>query len=276
MVKPATAWVVGPAVFDTVLSSVVGAAGATGMGMTGSLWTGSAIAGAASGAAAGGVVGGIYNGPRGIVQGAKYGAIGGAITGPVAAAYGGINGQGGSPWGMERVGAQSLAGGISSAAQGGSFADGAKFNFATSASRYLYNSLAKYDVNIKPGDGLASPTGNYKFDEASGRIPLNAEGNMPSIMGLNEPLVNTGNAWNDFWANMGKQGAFPGTVLNYVLPVGNGIGVLHDTGWRPYGAYFNPVTNWGTMLPAALVTYGAVLDGPTRVLSPHAIDRIRQ
>lgn len=106
---------------------------------------------------------------------------------------------------------------------------------------------------------------------------LNSTGNMPSIMGLNEPLVNTGNAWNDFWANIGKQGAFPGNVLNYVLPAGNAIGVLHDTGWEPYRQYFNAFTNWGTMVPAALVTYGAVLDAsPTRVLSRHAIDKIQR
>jgi hypothetical protein len=176
---------------------------------------------------------------------------------------------------VERLAANSLAGGVTSAAQGGSFADGAKFSFATSASRYLYNSLAKYDVNIKPGDGLASPTGDYEF--VDGKIPLNAVGNMPSIMGLNEKLVNTGNGWSDFWANIGKQGAFPGNVLNYALPAGNAIGVLHDTGWEPHRAYFNAFTNWGTMVPAALVTYGAVLDAsPTRVLSPHAIDRIQR
>lgn len=32
-------------------------------------------------------------------------------------------------------------------------------------------------------------TGNYEF--VDGKILLNAAGNMPSIMGLNEPLVNT-------------------------------------------------------------------------------------
>jgi len=93
----------------------------TALGMTGSAWAGSAIAGAASGAAVGGIAGGIYNDPQGILQGAKYGAIGGAISGPVAAMYGGINGQGGSPWSWDRVAAESASGGIASAAQGGSF-----------------------------------------------------------------------------------------------------------------------------------------------------------
>lgn len=123
---------------------------------------------------------------------------------------------------------------------------------------------------------LFSPPPVFPCFRENDVIPLNSAGNIPGVIGLNVELVNTGNAWNDFWSNLGKQGAFPGTVLNYVLPAGNGIGVLHDTAWEPYRAYFNPLTNWGTMVPAAVVTYDAVLDGPTRVLSPHAIDRIRR
>jgi hypothetical protein len=219
------------------------------------------------------VAGGLYGGWDGVLQGAKFGAIGGAILGPVNAFY---ETRG---WSIGRVAANSLAGGVSSEAQGGGFKEGAMFSFATSATRYAYNSLAGYDVSIKPGDGPTNPgdgNGRYKYQFVDNLIPLNPAGNMGNIMGLNAELVNTGNGWNDFWANIGKQGAFPGNVLNYVLPAGNAIGVLHDTAWHPYETYFNPVTNWGTMVPAAVVTYGAVLDGPTRVLSPHAIDRMRR
>jgi RHS repeat-associated protein len=142
----AVAWVVGPAVFNAVLPSAVGAAGATGMGMTGSVWAGAAVAGAASGAVVGGVVGGIYNGPQGIAQGAKYGAIGGAIMGPVSAMYSGayngsLNGAARYGYSAERVAVQSLAGGVSSAAQGRSFIDGLKSSFIPSALTYMAVSM---------------------------------------------------------------------------------------------------------------------------------------
>ncbi|MBD3813531.1 MAG: hypothetical protein IE917_15100 [Betaproteobacteria bacterium] len=73
-----------------------------------------------------------------------------------------------------------------------------------------------------------------------------------------------------------------GTVINY-MPGINATGVLHDTWWNPtngqpgsmFGFRFNAVTNWGTMLPAAAVTFGALLNnsyaGQTVVL-----DRMRK
>ncbi|MDP2030516.1 MAG: SpvB/TcaC N-terminal domain-containing protein [Thiobacillus sp.] len=259
------AYFIGPLAFNSVGGTVWGAVeGVTGSQTLG-LAAGVVAGGAASGAAVGAVAGGVNGGWSGAVQGAKYGAIGGAIGGSVSALYSG------SSWGIERVAANSLAGGVSSAAQGGSFKEGALFSAATSAARYAYNSFAGYDVSIKPGDGPASPKGNYEFTP-DGLIPKNSAGNIPNVIGLNAELVK-----NDFWANLGNQGAFPGNVLNYALAAGNAIGVLHDTAWEPYKAYFNAFTNWGTMVPAAVVTYGAVLDAsPTRVLSPYAIDRMRR
>lgn len=113
--------------------------------MQASLWAGSAIAGAASGAVVGGIVGGLYGGWDGALQGAKYGAIGGAIMGPVGLAYSD------SPWNLERIAANSLAGGASSAAQGGDFKDGFKNSAIGSAFRYVYNSIVRYDVDMGPG-----------------------------------------------------------------------------------------------------------------------------
>ena len=50
----------------------------------------------------------------------------------------------------------------------------------------------------------------------------------------------------------------------------NAISYLHDTWWNPvsgrpgtvFGFSFNTVTNWGTMLPAAAITYGAMAGSP--------------
>lgn len=200
----------------------------------------------------------------------------GAITYATTYAFSYVNGSGlATPL---KVVTNGVIGGVSAELQGGSFGDGFKFSFGlsavTTAARYTYNSIAGYDVSIKPGDGLASPKGNYEFTK-DGLIPLNSAGNMPGIMGLNEPLVNTGNTWNDFWTNFGKQGSFPGTILNYILPAGNAIGVLHDSGWGPNPAYFNTFTNWGTMLPAAALTYGALLNN-TYLMQAVIQDRVRK
>lgn len=180
IVAIAAAWYLGPMVYNAVLPSAVGAAGATGMGMTGSVWAGSAIAGAASGAVVGGVAGGIFNGPQGIAQGAKYGAIGGAITGPVTAMYSGAG------WGVERVAVNSVTGGVSSAAQGGSFADGARPSFAVSSLSYAadyYQRAVGYAASLMPGENRPDQT-TYTPDPRTGQQPADSWG--MNVVGNND------------------------------------------------------------------------------------------
>lgn len=69
-----------------------------------------------------------------------------------------------------------------------------------------------------------------------------------------------------FWANLDKQGGFFGKIVNS-LAGGRATSQLHDTWWNPvngnpgtmFGLGFNAFTNWGTMLPAAGLTYGALM-----------------
>ena len=285
VVKPvvaiAAAWVIGPAAYNFGFWGAGGAALGAGMSAGAATFIGGVAGGALAGAAIGGITGGIFNGPESILQGMKYGAIGGAITGPAAAFYGS------SSWGMERLAAQSVSGGLASAAQGGSFADGFRNSFATGSAAWLYTSTVYADTtgraaNPMPGQRLASPDGTYSALR-DGRVPENLI--TTNLIGLNDPnnpAVFTGNAWSDLWANLGKQGGFPGTIVNYIPGI-NATGVLHDTWWNPvngrpgtmFGFGFNAFTNWGTMLPAAAVTYGALLNDPYARQSI-MIDRIRK
>ena len=73
-----------------------------------------------------------------IMTGSLRGAVVGAFTG---AMFGAVNTHYGNTWNMERVGTTSLAGGVSSKAVGGNFADGAKFAFVAAMMRYGYNKL---------------------------------------------------------------------------------------------------------------------------------------
>lgn len=86
---------------------------------------GSAFVGAASGAIAGAVGGAI-------LTGSLKGALKGAFSG---ATFGGINRYFGDTWNWNRVGANTVGGGVSSKVAGGNFADGARLSFALSVSR---------------------------------------------------------------------------------------------------------------------------------------------
>lgn len=257
IVAAVVAWYVGPAVFKAVLPSAVGAVGATtGLGMTGSLWVGSAIAGAAAGAVVGGITSGIYNGPQGILQGAKYGAIGGAITGPLIAMYQGAS------WNFERFAVNSLTGGVVSEARGGSFGDGLRYAAISSGAAWAFQNVVGWAADPKRGEGLARPDGTY-VPNPDGRIPEYAR--WANVSGRNVELARE-NGELKFWENLDKQGGFLGKLVNSISG-GRAVSQLHDTWWNPVngnpgsvlGVGFNPLTNWGTMLPAAGLTYGALM-----------------
>lgn len=222
VVAIAVAWVAGPMVFNAVLPSAVSAAGAAGLGMSGSLWAGTAIAGAASGAVVGGITGGIFNGSQGILQGAKYGAIGGAIMGPVSAMYSNayndtLNGAARYGYSVERVAVQSAAGGISSAAQGRSFIDGLKSSFIPSALTYLAVSMraSMWDQSTIDsrnssgvsggfmGDGNKLGGGRYDSANPEAISPLGGIQGREGFLGLlrnNEPIAGgfyASGSWQD-------------------------------------------------------------------------------
>jgi len=204
-----------------------------------------------------GATGGFIAG--GIITGDTRGAFYGGVTGGV---FGGVSYYTQDWSAPGRITARAVTGGVTADLQGGDFRTGFIYSGASATASWGYQKIVGYIANPMPGNGLASPTGDYR-PLADGRVPLPDK----NIIGLNDALVNTGNAWSDFWENLGKQGAFPGTVLN-VVPGINATAYLHDTVWNQWvaqGVPFNAVTNYGTMLPAAVVSYGSLLDGPLSV-----------
>lgn len=96
-------------------------------------------------------------------------------------------------------------------------------------------------------------------------MPTTSGGRTPSadtnVIGLNEPLQGPWYAQSNFF----KQGGLLGRALN-VIPMVNATGHLHDVWWNVWtgkGLPFNGLTNYGTMLPAALVTLGATVGNYT-------------
>jgi hypothetical protein len=170
------------------------------------------LAGAVSGAAVGGITGGLYGGWEGALQGAKYGAIGGAIMGPVSMMYqvncvrcledAGVNGAARYGYSLERVAVQSVAGGISSAAQGRSFMDGLRSSFVPSALTYMAVSMraSMWDQSLKDarnssgtsvglmGDGHKLGGGRWDESNPEGISPLGGRQGDIGFLGVR---------WND-------------------------------------------------------------------------------
>lgn len=75
-------------------------------------------------------------------------ALKGAFSG---ATFGGINRYFGDNWNWNwnRVGANTLAGGVSSKASGGNFADGAKLSFALSVAKLGFEKMKAYANKLK-------------------------------------------------------------------------------------------------------------------------------
>ncbi len=117
-----------------------------------------ATAGAYVGAgAAAGFVGGA------IATGSLKGAVAGAFSG---AMFAGIGGHYGETWNMSRVGTTTVAGGLSSRANGGKFADGAKLSLAVSLLSYANYSMRKQMVEQSRlnKDNIGKKSGGFYGD----------------------------------------------------------------------------------------------------------------
>lgn len=141
-----------------------------------------------------------------------------------------------------------------SRALAGKFENGAAtfafLRLASDAADY-YQSHVGYTATPLPGynkDGSM-----YYWHDKVGRQYPNSWGQ--DVVGLNSPLIGP---WYEAW-NVFKQGGALGRALN-VVPTINAIAGLHDYWWnRPGPTPFNFVTNVGTMLPAAVLTEGALI-----------------
>ncbi|MCR4307318.1 MAG: glycine zipper family protein [Candidatus Berkelbacteria bacterium] len=116
------------------------------MGTTATLtFAGGAVAGAISGAVGGAVL-------TGTVKGAVRGAFAGAIMGGVAGHFG-------SAYSIQRIAADSLAGGISSEIYGQEFKDGLLFGALVSSATYLTVRLRNYQVQKSGPDQIGESEG---------------------------------------------------------------------------------------------------------------------
>ena len=161
-----------------------------------------------------------------------------------------------------KVFANGVIGGISAEAQGGSFRDGFIYSAAASAAREFYISFTGRDPTFQRGenrnDSINIPcekagSNCFEFDPITGHVP-NSFGNGNAI-GLDKPLT------GGFWADFGKQSGPLSRGLN-LMPGMNSLAIFHDTIFGPNGISFTVYSNVGTMLPAAFITYGALLSGP--------------
>ncbi len=233
MLKPvvviAVAIVAAPVVFQSTFWSLAAST-------TNSIMVNSVIAGAAAGATVGATSGLLYNGPQGAVKGAVYGGVSGGI-------FGGVDGYFGDQWSLQRVGANSMAGGVNSKFQGGKFEDGFKFSAITSTARYGYNEVVKYDVTWdKGGDAV---------DKGEFGMPVQGANNI----GTAGPVDS-----NSWWG----EGGIVSRAANNIRGV-NPVSGFHDVmqvrldEWG--GNFARNALNVPGMLPAAGITYAALFDG---------------
>lgn len=118
-----------------------------------------------------------------------------------------------------------------------------------------YEKNVGWKASIKPGENRQK--NYYVIDMTTGR-QLVIDGSL-NVIGLNEPL--TGNIQDDFF----KQGSALSRLLNRV-PAMNATAALHDVWFdKPGGLEFNLINNVITMLPAALISIGAIFGNNTQL-----------
>lgn len=185
---------------------------------------------------------------------ALKGTVSGAATGMLFGAVGasGISG-------FSKVLASGTVGGITTEAQGGSFEDGFKMSGMTSLASYGYKAVVGRDPNPSVSNGESAPKDNG--------INIHPSGNY-SEMGLK------------YTTDQMISGTIPSASENSVflrgitavVPFMNALSVFHDKlgGMIESAGYWNDVTNYGTMLPAAAITVAASMNGPLSLMLPIA------
>lgn len=211
-----------------IAAGIVASVGLTGV-------TATVAAGALAGAAAGFVGGSIATGS---LKGGLRGAIGGAITG-------GIGGYFGSTWNLERVATQAIGGGAANELGGGKFKDGFLLGGITASAQYLYHSYVNYKPTWKTGGPAQMKTQSQMPIEGANNIGIQGDTTDPSK-----------------WLN---EGGRISRFLNKVPGI-NAVAGMHDVFQvKLDGAFFPGARDWLNvpgMIPAAAITYAALIDGP--------------
>ncbi len=211
--------------------------------------------GAAGGTVAGGMGAGFNGGDigQGMLTGMGLGAVGGA-------AFGGIGGHFGKTWNLYRVGAYTLAGGGVSELAGGDFGTGAMFAGGMTLCAYGYYKLTDIANGGRvPKGELSDGTAIQKTGDPETDMRLmDANRNKSWFGSAGETLKELNSRGHEGWSKF--------RWLTSHVPFANDIAYVHDFGWgRIFGnAGWNVITNYGSMLPAAVLT----LSGAAAYYSP--------
>jgi len=219
------------------------AEGTAAVALTGAVQAG-AISGAAGGAAAGataGYLGAAMTGGdvgQGILKGAWLGALGGAAFGAI-----------GAPTSPVKVGAYALTGGGLSALGGGSFGEGALMAGGLALMTYGYYSFTNGRL---PKGELSDGTAMVKDEKSEAAMKEISDNPNVSHMGK------TAHKLDDLYKGKYEGNPYFRWITSHV-PMSNDGSVLHDFGgYRIFDKFWNPVTNYGSMIPSAALTVGAV------------------
>ena len=204
-----------------------------------------------SGAAASGMLGGALSGA--IMSGGNLrSTVIGGITGGI---YRGINGYYGNNWGLGRVAANSLAGGVQSTLQGGKFVDGVKGAFVTSAASWAYASTVKWAADPRPGESIAGQTIYNPAECPSGCQHTNVSGRN-TLEGHDYAFCQT-NDCSNVTPGAFEQGGWVGNLVNAAFG-GAAVSHFHDYSGNNMSTAAFSVLNVPLMVPAAAISYLAL------------------
>ena len=185
----------------------------------------------------------------------KHGFLAAGTTSLASPAIGMIKGKGLGAR-TARIAAAAAVGGTASKLGGGKFANGARTaaylqGFGEAAD--YYRRRTGYEADPMPGKNRTP--NDYPVDPVTHQRPVEFEDQ--NIVGWNEPLKD-----GEFFGNFFKHGGFGSRVLNLVFG-SNATAGLHDP-WTEsltasMGSNYNQIVNFGTMLPAAAISYGAIV-----------------
>jgi RHS repeat-associated protein len=161
--------------------------------------------------------------------------------------------------GAERVAASGVVGGVSAKLQGGSFEKGFMMSAASTAANMGYKEMVGRDINPGPGENRPGDPFYAPDADTGQQLPWDENRN---VVGFNE-----GNPDRAF-----AQGGWGSRALNLVPGI-NATAGLHDYWFNmPDHPEFTTFNNVATMLPAAAVTYGGMMEGApavSAVTRPH-------
>ena len=205
---------------------------------------GGAAAGAFVGATAGAAMGGSL---QSALKGAGYGAISGGIFGGINSSY--------NSWNLERVTANSLAGGVNSELQGGKFADGAKASFVTSTASWGYEKSVGWAADPNPGKTIPGETTYDPWQCSSGCYNKNVSG-VNTIEGHDYAFCQA-NDCSKMTPGALEQGGWVGNLVNAATG-GAAVSHLHDYWGNNMSVSAFNVLNWPLMVPATAISYLAL------------------